>query len=247
MIKNIEGVNKYNINIKEVLPKNFDEIVIACHGFGGDKESSAIELLSNELYKENKGVISFDFPGHGESEVDGAFFTIDNCISDLEQVEKYIKEKYGDIKISIFATSFGAYISLLKIIRNDENYNKIILRAPAIKMDEVFKDYLLQEDLQTFLDRGYTTLGFERKITIYSNFYKDLLNNKIVDLYNKKREILIIQGDNDNVAPIKHTIEFVEKNKEFVKLKILEGADHRMKKPGELDKVIRWSENYLKY
>ena len=66
MIKNIEGVNKYNINIKEVLPKNFDEIVIACHGFGGDKESSAIELLSNELYKENKGVISFDFPGHGE-------------------------------------------------------------------------------------------------------------------------------------------------------------------------------------
>lgn len=245
MLKKIKGMNNYCINIKEILPEKFNEIIIACHGFGGDKESSAIELLSKELYKQEKGVIAFDFPGHGESEVNGEFFTIDNCIRDLEQVEKYVREKYKNIKISIFATSFGAYISLLKIIRNNDNYNKIILRAPAIKMDEIFKNYLLQEDLQFFLKRGYTVLGFERKITIYKSFYKDLLNNKIIDLYNKKRKIFIIQGDQDNVAPIKDTIDFSKKNTPCIDLKILEGADHRMKKDGELEKVIEWSKQYL--
>ena len=102
-----------------------------------------------------------------------------------------------------------------------------------------------QEDLQFFLKRGYTVLGFERKITIYKSFYKDLLNNKIIDLYNKKRKIFIIQGDQDNVAPIKDTIDFSKKNTPCIDLKILEGADHRMKKDGELEKVIEWSKQYL--
>ena len=80
---------------------------------------------------------------------------------------------------------------------------------------------------------------------IYSDYYKDLLNNDIINLYNKKRKILIIQGDKDNVAPIRDTIEFMEKNKPYINLKILEGADHRMKNPGELEKVIKWSIDYL--
>ena len=39
---------------KVIYPKNMKEIVIACHGFAGDKESSAILALANELDKEKK-------------------------------------------------------------------------------------------------------------------------------------------------------------------------------------------------
>ena len=90
MIKNKE--EKYRISFKEYLPQKFEEIIIACHRFGGDKESSAIELLAKAANKKNIGVIAFDFPAHGESEVEGDFLTLDNCISDLETVEEYVKE-----------------------------------------------------------------------------------------------------------------------------------------------------------
>lgn len=240
----IEG-NKYRISIIEYIPKKMDEIFIACHGFGGDKESSAIELLAKTVNKMNIGVVSFDFPAHGESEVDGDFLTIENCINDLEFIEKYVKEKFNINKINIFSTSFGAYITLLKIIKNDADYNKIILRAPAIKMNEIFKNYLLQEDLSKFYERGYSIMGFERKMKVYTEYLKELEVNEIIDLYNDKKEILIIQGDEDNVAPIKDTYEFVEKNKNII-LKVLPGADHRMKKEGEMIQVMEWVKEYLK-
>lgn len=241
MIKNKE--EKYRISFKEYLPQKFEEIIIACHGFGGDKESSAIELLSKAANKKNIGVIAFDFPAHGESEVEGDFLTLDNCISDLETVEEYVKENYKNVKkIDIFATSYGAYITLLKIIKNDCNYNKIILRALAIEMGNIFKDYLLGEDIKEFLERGFAILGFERKIKITEEFYLELEKNKIIELYNKGKEMLIIQGDEDNVAPIKDTISFVNNN---ITLKILRGADHRMKKEGELETVVEWSLKYI--
>ena len=58
------------------------EIIIACHGFAGDKESSAIEALADEMNRNNVGVICFDFPGHGKSEVDA-----DNIESFREKIQ----------------------------------------------------------------------------------------------------------------------------------------------------------------
>ena len=243
MIKNKK--EKYRISLKEYLPTRFEEIIIACHGFGGDKESSAIELLAKDANEKNIGVIAFDFPAHGESEVEGDLFTLDNCISDLETVEEYVRENYKNVKkIDIFATSYGAYITLLKIIRNGDNYNKIILRAPAIEMGNIFKDYLLKEDINKFLERGFAILGFERNIKISKEFYLSLEKNKIIELYNKKKEMLIIQGNEDNVAPLKDTIEFVNATNNIT-LKILQGADHRMKKEGELETVVEWTLKYI--
>ncbi len=239
----INGKN-YNIYIKEYIPEKMDEIFIACHGFGGDKDSSAIQKLAQNMSKKNIGVISFDFPAHGESEVDGEFLTLENCINDINAIENYIKNKYNPPKINIFATSFGAYITLLKLIKENSKYNRIILRAPAIKMDEIFKNYLLNENLSDFMERGYSIMGFERPMKIYTKYLLELENNKIIDLYNKNYDMLIIQGDKDNVAPIKDTYEFVNKNKN-ISLKVLEGADHRMKKDGEIDKVMEWVEEYI--
>lgn len=61
---NING-KKYEISVKMYEPKEMEQIIIACHGFGGDKESSTIKLLANEMVKNKTGVICFDLPGHG--------------------------------------------------------------------------------------------------------------------------------------------------------------------------------------
>lgn len=233
-----------NIKIKEYIVDNMKEVFIACHGFGGDKESSAIKELAKNVNPMGIGVITFDFPAHGESDVDGSYLTVDNCINYLQTVEQYVYNKYKKKNINIFATSFGAYIVLLKICKMKTEYNSIILRAPAINMNEIFKNSLLKEPVSLFLERGYSIMGFEKEMKISTTFLNDLENNSIMDMYKDTNDILIIQGDNDNIAPIEDTYKFVEKNKRS-KLKVLKGADHRMKKDGELDKVFNWVKEYL--
>lgn len=243
----LKSINGYNISTKSYLPQESPkEIIIAVHGFAGDKESSAISLLAKEMTKEGFGVVCFDFPGHGESEVEADKLTIDNCINDIETVEEYIKEKYGkQMKIDLFATSFGAYIALLKIFKYNTKYNKIVLRAPAIKMDKIFKETLLRETFEEFQKRGITKLGFDRIMNIPFSFYEELKQNQILKIYKNSQKILIIQGTEDDVAPIKDTKELIDLDKANFELFEIQGADHRMKKDGELEKAINKAKEYF--
>ena len=61
----------------------------------------------------------------------------------------------------------------------------------------------------------------------------------------KNEKLLIIQGSEDDMAPIIDSIKFVEeKNSKGKIIKIL-GADHRMKKEGELEKAIKYAVDYI--
>lgn len=75
--KEIESKANYKIPIKEYKPRKIEKAIIACHGFGGDKESSAIELLAQKLIKQNILVIAFDFAAHGESKATGKEFIVE--------------------------------------------------------------------------------------------------------------------------------------------------------------------------
>lgn len=235
----IQGKSGYEISLKEFLPEKqkIDKVIIALHGFGGDKESSAISLLAEKANKENIAIVAFDFPAHGTSKAEANKLTLDNCIQDFESVEEYVNQRYNK-KIGIFATSFGAYITLLKLSKKDQNdYFSIVLRAPAICMNEVFKNAILKENISQYEKRGYSELGYERTMNVEYEYYKELEENNLFDLYNKNYKIFIIQGTKDDMAHIEDTIKFVE-NKNNIILHKVEGADHRMKVGTQLNDAI---------
>lgn len=239
--------NSYEIFCDLYLPENesIEKIIIACHGFGGDKNSSAILMLAKTLTKYNIGVLAFDFPGHGISNASGYEYTLENCIGDINDVEEYIKKELDIKNIGFFATSFGAYAVLLKINRDKKIYSSIILRCPALNMKSIFENSILRADLKDFIKKGECELGFERKIIVTKRFYEELIKNDIFKLYNTKNEIVIIHGTKDDVAPIEDSIKFRNKFKNIVKLFKVEGADHRFKKEGELEQVIEIAKNSI--
>lgn len=241
----IESKSNYKIPIKEFKPNKVEKVIIACHGFGGDKESSAIELLAQKLIEKNIMVIAFDFPAHGESKENGKKFRVENCINDLISVEEYVKNKYPKAQIGIFATSYGAYITLLKINKYVNNYFSIVLRAPAICMDKIFVNSIIREDMNKFKKRGYTVLGYEKELIVDYKYYEDLLNNNLFDIYNKNEKMLIIQGTEDDMAPIEDSIKFIENKNTKGRIEKIQGADHRMKKEGELEKAINIATEYI--
>lgn len=57
--------------------------------------------------------------------------------------------------------------------------------------------------------------------------------------------MFIIQGTNDDVAPIEDTKELIALDKKNITLYEIKGADHRMKKNGELEEAINKTKEYF--
>lgn len=234
--------NNIEIPVKIFLPKNtVKKIIIACHGFGGDKESSTIKDLAEKMVLKNIAVITFDFPAHGESKLDGKELTIENCIYNINTVYRYSKK--FNAPISLFATSFGAYVNLINIARNNNEFQEIVLRSPAIEMAKILKEVLLKESFSKYKENGYTILGFERKMKIPYSFYEELLNNNINKIYDNIEipKMHIIQGNKDEIAMIEDTIKFVENHKNQIELNIIDNGDHRMNSPELRKKVMSYA------
>lgn len=236
IINNKDG---YEIKYQSSIPINPSVIIVAMHGFAGDKNSSCIQLLENRLIDTSIGLIKFDWPGHGDSEVDGSYLRVDNCIDDLNEVIIYIKSNYPAAKIVAFSTSFGGYLTLLYNSRNPNVFDYIILRSPAIKMYTVLTQSILtSEYIYDLKEKGYFDYGFERNIMVTKEFINDLRDNDLKKIYNnlKLSNVTIFHGTKDDIVPISDSLQFAYKhNCNLIKIN---GADHRYKKPGELEKVI---------
>lgn len=219
------------IKVKMFMPEGEakKEIFIIAHGFGSSKEGRSTEIIAKKLNDNNFIAVSFDFPGHGEAIESIEKLTVDNCISYIKEVCQYVKKEFENYEISIFATSFGAYVTINKLINEERNeFKNIVLRCPAIDMKNILIKVLINGDLEQFQKEGKIQAGFEKQKQLSYSFYEDLCKNDILKLYNKKEKILILQGTEDAVAPIKDTYEFVEKDKENIKLIPLEGVKHKM-------------------
>lgn len=205
------------------------EVFIIAHGFGSSKEGRSTEIIARKLNENNFIAVSFDFPGHGEAIEPIEKLTVDNCISYINDIYEYIEKEFENHEISILATSFGAYITINKLIKDDTNrFKNIVLRCPAIDMKNILVNVLINGKLDTFQKEGKIQAGFEKQKELSYSFYEDLCKNDVLKSYNKKEKILILQGTEDAVAPIKDTYEFVQKDSENIKLIPLEGVKHKM-------------------
>ncbi len=220
---------KHEIPVTEYL-QGEGRVIIALHGFGGDRHSSVIRALGEKC----PAVACFDFPAHGESTAPDAHLTAENCISDFASVLSHVREKYPEREVGYFATSFGGYILLCALHLISEN-EKIVLRAPAVKMADIYRDVIVSMPEREILEREYVTCGFERKINVESAFYSSLKKYDAVSC--RDREMLIIHGKRDTVVPPEHIAEFCRLHPSAT-LSVMETADHRFKGEGQVDELI---------
>ena len=242
----IEGKNGYPIGITEFIPSNIKGIIIWLLGFGSSKDSPKFQTFAKMMSPLGIGLVAFNYPGHGFSKAGKDDFTLENCLSDFNTVEEYLRKKYDNIPIGLFGTSLGGYLILLKINQlENPDYFCVILRAPALKMDECFKNNLLKDPLKDFRKNGYIYTGFSKKIRVTYKFYDSLLKNKLFDIYNKEYPMLIIHGTKDKIAPYIDCVKFIKsKNKKAI-LEKIEGADHRMNEPGNIENCFKMAKDYI--
>lgn len=83
--------------ICEVVPDKMNEVIILCYGLGGNKHF--FHPLEEKLVDINIGIVSFDFPYHGERKNRYNKYTVKNCLKTIDNVYKFVVKKYSNIKI----------------------------------------------------------------------------------------------------------------------------------------------------
>ena len=234
------------INLNDIpIKKNFEvdnintfkKVIIAIHGFGSNKESSTITALSAVLKENNIGLIAFDLPTHGECKYNYKKLRINACLKRIKSVEKYLRGIFSG-EIGFFASSFGAYLTMLYLEKYKGKYSDIILRAPALNMVKPLTNNLEKTTtIQDFKKNKKATVVTKKEIYVSYNFYVDLLKNNIFDKTAMiTNTINIIYGtkditiDNNDIFKLAKIID--------CNLFPIENADHRFKNDEDLQKMI---------
>lgn len=224
----------YDIPLRYSIKGDEGKALVMAHGFTSSKESPTVTMMIQKLPAENVGVMSFDFPAHGESPVDGKKLRLRNCISDLNTVVEFTRSKAPYADIIIFGSSFGAYVTLLYITEvNIEEEEKTaangsgiraFLRSAAVNMSEIF-------DGEEGGSYRYSDMIVTR------DFISELRSN---DLFKKfvrgDADLKMIHGTEDEVIDYKKAEAFAEG--EGIELIAIKNGDHRLSIPGAPERVL---------
>lgn len=226
--------------ICEVVPKHMKEIIILCHGLGENK--SFCYPLEEKLSKINIGIISFDFPYHGEQKNRYTTYTVKNCLKTIDSVYKYAIKQYVNVKINFMGKSLGAFYLYVYLQQNNLQVNKVIFQClPLNNKEKMTRDFL---DNPKNTDK-YFCVGYGRKLSKRLLEDLDELEKNLSDITcTDKKKILFIHGTEDNIASLDDIKRLC--NKFHYNLYEIIGADHNFKVNGSREVLYNMIVDFLK-
>ena len=239
--------NGLKIPCKVTVP-DFGEIrrvVLGVHGLGGSMVDDIQKSIAEEMDLFYSATVRFDFPAHGESEWEEPL-ELQRCRDSLMAAAEYAKEAFEDVEdLCIFATGFGAYITLLCLEQLVELPGKIklVIQSPCIRMhDNLLTMKHINRETLWAMDR--VTFRSKRPFDVTYGFYEELAANIVLDT--QPIPMLILHGELDQVISTEDIQNFKRINEES-ELVILPGITHRFLEDGAWDMVLDLTRDWFEY
>lgn len=227
---------------------NFEikRVVVGVHGLGGNSMDFIQTSIAEEMEFFGSAVYRFDFPTHGESPHESEFFTLENCRKSLIAVAEHARRTYPEVEdLCVFATGFGAYITLLCLeeLMALPGKLRLVLQTPSVRMHETLLS-MKGISKATLAAMGYMSFTRRRHLDVTYEFYRELEENLVMMSY--PMPMLILHGEEDNVIRQEDIQSFVRLN-EQAKLVIIPGATHRFQEPGAWDMVLDLTRDWFEF
>ncbi|MGI5978896.1 MAG: alpha/beta hydrolase [Oscillospiraceae bacterium] len=234
----IQGENGYAIPCLHTLTGADKTVCIVSHGFGSSKSGQTQTLLEEAFTAAGIGFFAYDFPGHGDSEVDGSALRVGNCLADLASAETFVRQLAPGAEIVYFGSSFGAYITLLYLSLYAHAGRKAVLRSAAVDMRGIF-DAWMQRDGIAMPDCGWFEydLDFYRPVKITKEFLDDLRKYDLFRICRKTAcSVRMLHGERDELASPEAARRFADTF--AAQLTLIPDGDHRLSIPGAPERVL---------
>jgi hypothetical protein len=112
-------------------------VVLGVHGLGGSAIDDIQVGIAEEMEMFYAATVRFDFPGHGENTCEE--LSLVRCRETLMAVARHARERFPEVEdLCIFATGFGAYVTLISLEELLElpGKLKLVVQTPCVRMHE---------------------------------------------------------------------------------------------------------------
>ena len=221
-------------------------LVLGVHGLGGCMDDAIQSGIAEEMELFYAAAMRFDFPAHGISPVDSEGFTLPNCRESLRTAACWLREQYPEVEdLCIFATGFGAYITLLELegLLELPGRVKLVIQTPALLAHETILA-MKQMTEPTLAAMGKLTFRADRPFDVSYGFFCDLKNNIVVNT--QPIPMLILQGEADDYIRMEIIQNFRRINEDS-KLVIIPGTSHRFLEEGAWDMVLDLTRDWFEF
>ena len=219
-------------------------VVLGVHGLGGSTADAIQEGIAEEMVMFRSASVRFDFPAHGESEVNE--LTLQGCVDSLLTVARWIREEYEDVEdLCIFATGFGAYVTLVALdaLLEIPGKIKLVVQTPSVRMHETILN-MLQTNRETLWALDRKRLAAPRPFDITYSFYEELQQHIVLTTH--PIPMLILHGEEDLYIRMNDIQQFNRINEDS-KLVIIPGASHRFLEEGAWDMVLDLTRDWFEF
>ena len=220
-------------------------VVIGVHGIGGCKEDGIQASIAEEMELFGSAVLRFDLPAHGENEEE--ILRLSGCVDTLLDVADYAAERYPNLKdLCIFATGFGAYVTLtaLRDLIELPFRVKLVIQTPSLRMDQTVLGMTKVSPVTLEAMDMVIFKTSRRPIGIFHSFYEECRDNPAFASY--PIPMLILHGQYDDYIPMSD-IQLLRDLNDRSKLVIIPGASHRFLEPGAWDMVLDLTRDWFEF
>ena len=221
------------------------QVVLGVHGFGGSKNDAIQQAIAEEMTMFCDATVRFDFPAHGENADDR--LTLCGCRKALLTVARYARERFAEAEeLCIFATGFGAYVTLSaleELLELTEDL-RLVVQTPSVRMHATLLSMLRMSE-QTLRAMGSTVIPVPgRALTVTYDFYEELRQTLV--LASQPIPLLILHGEEDAYISMEDIRNFRRVNEE-AKLVYIPGASHQFLEEGVWDMVLDLTRDWFSF
>ena len=219
-------------------------IVVGVHGIGGSMRDPIQESIAEEMEMFGAVSLRFDLPAHGEN--DEEILTLRGCVDTLLDVAEFALERYPDVEdLCIFATDFGAYVTLTAmsdLIELDCRV-RLVIQTPSLHMDQ---SVLTMANVSpvTLEAMEMALVNTPRPLGIFNSFYEELRDNDILAAY--PIPFLILHGEHDDFVPMAD-IQNLRNLNDRARLVVIPGAGHQFQEPGAWDMALDLTRDWFSF
>ncbi|MGN1000185.1 MAG: alpha/beta hydrolase [Faecousia sp.] len=221
-------------------------VVLGVHGLGGSANDEIQTGIAEEMGLFGAAMLRFDFPAHGNSVMDSNMLTLANCVDTLLAVAGYAKQQYPQVEnLCIFATGFGAYVTLIALqdLLELPGQVRLVIQTPSVRMHETL---LAMKGIsrETFWALDRITFPAPRPFEVTYSFYEELEQNIAITTY--PIPMLILHGEADSFIRMRDIQQFHRINEQS-KLVIIPGTSHRFLEEGAWDRVLDLTRDWFEF
>ena len=221
-------------------------VVLGVHGMGGSAMDDIQVSIAEEMEMFYSAAVRFDFPGHGENPTEGPL-ELTACTEALMTVAQFAKAQFPEVEdLCIFATGFGAYITLvcLEELLDLPGNIKLVVQTPSVRMHETLlaMKNINRETLWAMDKVSFARLA--RPIEVTYSFYEQLANNIVLTTH--PIPMLILHGEEDSYIRMDDIQQFHRINEDS-KLVIIPGTSHRFLEDGAWDMVLDLTRDWFEF